>query len=76
MAFLLLTPAYGRDYKSKQSVLEDWDSDKDFLCHEFGQRARYVNKSQEKALLAGGYDKIQFRYGSLKKTFIHPIELD
>lgn len=27
-----LTPAYGRDYKSKAAVLADWTADKDFRC--------------------------------------------
>lgn len=31
MSTLTLVPAYGRDYKSKASVLEDWNANKDFI---------------------------------------------
>ena len=35
-------PAYGRDYKSKAAVMEDWNNNKDFRCAVTG---RYLNKS-------------------------------
>ena len=28
---MTLTPAYGRDYKSKKAVLQDWNDGKDFI---------------------------------------------
>ena len=28
---MTLTPAYGRDYKSKKDVLKDWEEGKDFI---------------------------------------------
>jgi hypothetical protein len=28
---LTLTPAYGRDYKSKKAVVQDWEDGKDFI---------------------------------------------
>ena len=31
MKTLTLTPAYGRDYKSKKEVLADWNANKDFI---------------------------------------------
>jgi hypothetical protein len=31
---ITLTPAYGRDYKSKAAVLEDWHANKDFILED------------------------------------------
>jgi hypothetical protein len=31
MQYMTLTPAYGRDYKSKKEVMEAWTSGKDFV---------------------------------------------
>ena len=59
-----LTPAYGRDYKSKKALLVDFEKNMDFKMNPSGQ---YVSKSQ----LAG--KQIQFRYGKLRKTFIHNV---
>jgi hypothetical protein len=43
-----LTPAYGRDYKSKGAVLADLNADKDFVFNAFNHPddGRYVNASQ------------------------------
>lgn len=38
---MTITPAYGRDYKSKAAVLADWLAHKDFLAQPTG---RYVNR--------------------------------
>jgi hypothetical protein len=38
-----LTPAYGRDYKSKAAVMKDWEAGKDFIWHQLMQEG-YVNK--------------------------------
>ena len=44
---MTLTPAYGRDYKSKKAVLTDWNSNKDFVISDvFNGYGRYVNKPQ------------------------------
>lgn len=32
MKTITLTPAYGRDYKSKAAVLDDWEDNKDFIA--------------------------------------------
>ena len=57
---LTLSPAYGRDYKSKAAVLEAWNADKDFHTI-FG----YVNKQQVAQLKADGYTHLHFRYKKL-----------
>ena len=44
-SFLTLTPAYGRDYKSKAAVLADWEANKDFRIATFGAHdGQYINK--------------------------------
>lgn len=63
-----LTPAYGQDYKSKAEVLADFDAQKDFRNQSFNATGAYVNKQQ---LPAGA--TVQFRYGKLRKTFIHKV---
>lgn len=35
--YLSVTPAYGRDYKSKKEVLADWEAGKDFQLQPSGQ---------------------------------------
>jgi hypothetical protein len=43
---ITLVPAYGRDYKSKKAVLEDWNNNKDFQIADLfsGEDGRYANK--------------------------------
>jgi len=67
---ILLTPAYGRDYKSKKALLEDFDNNKDFIVH-FAQRTTLINKSQ---IVAEEWAQVQFRYGKMRKTFIHEVK--
>lgn len=50
-----IVPAYGRDYKSKKALLEDFDKDLDFLTP-LGQP---INKSQLKEM---GLSQIQARF--------------
>jgi len=47
MNYLTLLPAYGRDYKSKKSIINDLNSLKDFVISHTGQ---YINKPQFKEL--------------------------
>lgn len=65
---IILTPAYGRDYKSKKAVLDDWNSDKDFILNDMSSRwdGKPINKPQ-----LTEEPSIQFRYSGNRKTFIH-----
>ncbi len=45
--FLTLLPAYGRDYKSKKLIIEDLNSNKDFIESSSNS---YINKQQFKEL--------------------------
>lgn len=50
MAYITLTPAYGRDYKNKKEVLADWHNNKDFLITDMSDPydGSYMNKEQAK----------------------------
>lgn len=61
-----LTPAYGRDYKSKAEIKTDLDADKDFKT----ATGQYINKSQ---LVGLKLKSVTVRYGKLRK--ITSIEL-
>tara|TARA_R100000458_G_scaffold53368_1_gene55552 strand:- start:1192 stop:1410 length:219 start_codon:yes stop_codon:yes gene_type:complete len=47
MNYLTLLPAYGRDYKSKKLIIEDLNSNKDFIESSSNS---YINKQQFKEL--------------------------
>ena len=59
-----LTPAYGRDYKSKKAVLADFDANKDFVynCIASPYDGKYCNKAD----LAGA--EVIIRYAKLTKV--------
>ena len=67
---MILTPAYGRDYKSKQAVLDDFNADKDFIFNQLGSPwdGKPINRPQ---VLETGTPSITFRYNKLRKSFIH-----
>ena len=60
---MTLVPAYGRDYKSKKAVLEDFDAGKDFEAVGYDGNG-YVNKEQ----LAG--KTVTIRYKRLTQAMI------
>lgn len=68
--FYTLTPAYGRDYKSKKAVLEDWTAGKDFLILSQG-RSVYINKADAEK---GGIFQVNIRYKGLRSIAV--INLD
>lgn len=64
---MTLTPAYGRDYKSKAALLADFDSDKEFVAQDHRSQG-YTNKAQ---LMQLGVTEVTMRYGKLRKVFVH-----
>ena len=58
-----LLPAYGRDYKSKASILQDLNADKDFLLSDI--RSALINKQQ---LISEGIKSIVVRYNQHRKV--------
>jgi len=64
---MTLTPAYGRDYKSKAAVLAAWNANKDFIIADVFSRwsGKPANKSD---LAAAGEVGIIIRYDNLRKV--------
>ena len=69
MTRITLTPAYGRDYKSKKALLQDIKDNKDFIINAFG------HPSDTKPCSPSDFkgQTIMFRYDQLRK--ITPVEL-
>lgn len=63
---LILTPAYGRDYRSKKAAVLDLESNKDFVIENFDSPdcGRYVNAEQ----ITG--QRVQLRFDRLRKVAI------
>ena len=60
-----VTPAYGRDYKSKKAALDAWNANEDFIINDMSNRwdGKPVNKQgAEEAGLP-----IMIRYDQLRK---------
>ena len=65
---LTLIPAYGRDYKSVESVLKDWNEGKDFVIG--GPESHpYMNKPINREQVEDR-ESVSFRYCKLRRTFI------
>lgn len=65
---MTLTPAYGRDYKSRKEALADFEAGKDFIANDYtAQRGTYANKSD---LVKLGYKQVTIRYKKLREVFV------
>lgn len=69
---IILTPAYGRDYASRQAVLEAFDANLDFVIATFGHR--YEGKPVNKEQILG--ETVSFRFAKLRKVFNVVVPLD
>jgi hypothetical protein len=65
MQSISVIPAYGRDYKSKQAVIDAWNAGNDF-----NSGRGYINKTEAEA---GEFTHVQFHYANRMKTFILPL---
>ena len=64
-----LTPAYGRDYKSKKAVMEDLLAQKDFVLHDI--MSAYDGKvGNLEDLRKAGYTSLHIRYDALRKVLV------
>ena len=72
MKTIVLSPAYGRDYKSKKAVEEDFKTDKDFVIRNITDPycGKPCNRSQ---LLETDYTHAEIRYSRLMKLTIVPL---
>jgi hypothetical protein len=66
-----LTPAYGRDYKSKAEVEADLAADKDFVANSHDGSSGYINRTQ---LLEMKVASVNVRYGKLRKVCIVKVK--
>lgn len=66
--YVTLTPAYGRDYKSRPAVIADWESGKDFTIQHF-KLSGYVNNAQISELKEDGITHLTFRYSGNTRSF-------
>lgn len=65
--YLTVSPAYGRDYKSKAMVEAAWKSGSDFVIETMGPDCgRYVNRED----VAGKNVVVNIRYDKLRKIFV------
>jgi hypothetical protein len=62
---MTLTPAYGRDYKSKKAVLTDWNAGKDFIIQDI--LSPWCGKPANKEDLTGTKN-IVIRYDKNRKV--------
>lgn len=46
--YVSAVPAYGRDYKNKKEVMDDWNAGKDFLVQDMFSSG-YINKNDKPA---------------------------
>jgi len=65
--FHVLTPAYGRDYKSAKEVIADFDDGKDFVG-DYSLQFQYVSKRD----LAPG-SSVQLRYNKLRNFAVTKV---
>lgn len=66
---LTITPAYGRDYKSKADVRHAWATNKDFIIETFMHPdcGRYINRTDA---LNGGIRHLTVRYAQKRKSMV------
>jgi len=64
MKTLAIKGAFGRDYKSWQTFLADWEAGKDFYCYESG----YLNKDSIRYLREMGITKLECRYNNERQV--------
>ena len=60
-----VTPAYGRDYKSKKAALAEWNSNEDFIINDISNR--WDGKPVNKQGAEEGKLSIMIRYDQLRK---------
>lgn len=70
---MTLTPAYGRDYKSKKEVLEDFNAGKDFVIADITHP--YSGKPvDKKSLIVEGERQVMIRYKKLTQVAVVKLE--
>ncbi len=75
MATIGLSPAYGRDYRSKKAVLADLRDNKDFVLTDFhGPLAQWCNRPASPQDLAQEGYSVSVRYARMTKQAIFSVK--
>jgi hypothetical protein len=70
---MTVVPAYGRDYKTKNAVMEAWNSNRDFLVSDFFDKYDGKPINLEDALKAG-VRTVNIRYCHLTKLAVIAVQ--
>jgi hypothetical protein len=65
---MTLTPAYGRDYKSKAAVAEDWQGNRDWCIADVFHPDCGRHATREE--LAKDFCEVRIRYDKLRKVCV------
>tara|TARA_R100000655_G_scaffold43271_2_gene79510 strand:+ start:422 stop:640 length:219 start_codon:yes stop_codon:yes gene_type:complete len=69
--FMIIKPAYGRDYKSKKALLDDWQQGRDFIIANVGRDVgRYINIHDAKR---SAPMTINARYNKLRNVCVFEV---
>lgn len=68
MTYLTLTPAYGRDYSSREAVQEAWSNGCDFIIQNFGHK--YEGKPIGKTSADAEGLTVHIRYRQLRRIMV------
>lgn len=66
-----LTPAYGRDYKSRDAVFHDLQTGKDFVTNGPAATGTYANLND---LQQCGYTQVTVRYDNQRKVAVFDLK--
>ena len=65
---LTLTPAYGRDYKSKKAAIADWKANKDFIIANIDNMYSGKPVSRQNLVDSNVSTKVMIRYRKLQSV--------
>ena len=68
---MTLTPAYGRDYKSKKEVEAAFAADKDFAVADIMSGGGYTNRAD---LVSMGIRTVNIRYKALRSVAVVKVQ--
>lgn len=68
-----LVPAYGRDYKSKATLLADWTAGLDFRMSDYKYGGSYTSIRDLSSFIQDGVTHLHFRYSRLTKIHVEVL---
>jgi hypothetical protein len=72
MKYITAVPAYGRDYKSKRAVQEDWDAGKDFLAQDI-MHSGYTNLPDMQRIVNESGEPVTMNIRYKRLTMMTPV---